>query len=343
MSIKTAIIGASGYTGSELLRVLSSHPEFDVQFATANSKAGQSVHSLYPHLPAFSHLRMEKIEDVQSDIDACDLVFIGLPHGKAMDVAPSLKSKVVIDLGSDFRLKDPALYQTWYKNQHSIPEELPSWTYGLCELFRDDIKKAKRIANPGCYPTATILALAPLLKEGLIESPITVDALSGTSGAGRSPSEKLHFAHVFEDLRAYKVTSHQHTPEIEMALSNFSGKETLVSFTAHLAPMTRGIHATCSATGSEKASRESVFNALFSAYENEPFVTVTDETPGTKQVRGSNHVVIAPYYDRRTNRVIVTSVIDNLVKGAAGQAIQNANIIFDLPEDCGLTTVGVYP
>ena len=343
MNFKTAIIGASGYTGAELLRLLTNHPDFEVTVATAHSLAGKKVTEIYPNLVTYSDLTLKKAEDVKEELSSADLVFCGLPHGKAMDVLSELNNKLVIDLGSDFRLKNLTDYTTWYGKEHSSPEELKNWTYGLTELFREEIKTANKIANPGCYPTASILATAPLVKAGLVEGPITIDAMSGTSGAGRVPGEKTHFAHVDENVSAYKVTKHQHTPEIEMALEKYSGVETKVSFTPHLVPAVRGIHATCSAQLKKPTSQQKIEQIFTQTYKDEPFINTTSAACQTKYVQGSNTLNLSVYVDERCQRVIVTSVIDNLVKGAAGQAIQNANLVLGLDETTGLSTQGVYP
>lgn len=340
---KTAIIGASGYTGAELLRLLANHPKFEVRVATAHSLAGKQITEVYPHLSTYSGESFKSYDDAKEEIDKCELVFCGLPHGAAMEVLPGLNNKVVVDLGSDFRLENIDDYSRWYGKAHKAPDEVSNWTYGLSELFAEEIKGAKRIANPGCYATASILALAPLVKEDLLEGPVTIDAMSGTSGAGRVPSEKMHFSHVDENFCAYKVGKHQHTPEIEMALEKYCGKSVMVSLTAHLVPMVRGINATSSAALKKPISAEKLKDIYEKTYADSPFISILENAPQTKSVTGSNSVQIAPFVDARCQRVIVTSVIDNLVKGAAGQAIQNANLICGLEETAGLSTQGVYP
>lgn len=343
MTIPVAVLGASGYTGAELLRLLAEHPDVEVVVATADSQAGVDVGELYPHLQAYGDLPMRTIDDATDDIAACRLVFCGLPHGEAMRVLPGLDNDLVVDLGGDFRLDDPSEYARWYGTTHAAPDDLDAWVYGLPELLREDIAGADRIANPGCYPTAATLAIAPLLAAGMIEGPVVVDAASGTSGAGRGPKPDLHFAHVFEDVRAYKIAAHQHTPEIEHALELATGRQCRVSFTAHLVPMVRGIHATVSAQLAPGADPGQVADLFADNYGDEEFVAVSATPPGTKQVRGSNMCVLHPAVDLRCGRVIVTSVIDNLVKGAAGQAVQNANIALGLDEGTGLPVEGLYP
>ncbi len=344
MKIKTSIIGASGYTGSELLRLLSQHPHFEVGATTAHSLVGKKISEVYPNLGIYGNKAFTSFDESKDSISGSELVFSALPHGASMSVLPDLENKLIIDLGSDFRLQDSSLYPKWYGRDHIIPEVLKDWTYGMAELFPEQIKKATRIANPGCYPTASSLPLAPLLKEGLLEDgPIQIDAISGVSGAGRIPGEKVHFSHVDENLSAYKVCTHQHTPEIEMALSKFSAKNVAVSFTAHLAPMVRGIHATSSAQVSSGVDEKKLKDALLAFYRNKDFVFVVDDQPQTKAVMGSNAIQMSLKLDTRLGRVIVTSSIDNLVKGAAGQAIQNANLALGLSEFLGLSGVGLYP
>jgi N-acetyl-gamma-glutamyl-phosphate reductase len=343
MKVKTGIIGASGYTGAELLRLLAGHRAFNLEFATADSQAGQEISVLYPHLALFKGQHFVKFEELGASLKEAELIFCALPHGEAMKILPALENKVVIDLGGDFRLEEAAQYIKWYKHEHTAATSLKNWQYGLTELFREEIKKSNRIANPGCYPTASILPIAPLLKEDLIEGIITINAMSGTSGAGRSPSPGLHASHVIENVRAYKIGEHQHTPEIEMALKNYSGKEALVSFTPHLVPMVRGINSTCTVRVKSGVKLEKLFDCLNEAYRNELFVNVIKNNSGTKEVRGTNRAVISVFLDERISCAVLTCVIDNLVKGAAGQAIQNANLIFNLGENTGLQAEGVYP
>lgn len=342
--IKVGIIGASGYTGAELLRLLAVHPSMKLVFATADSQANQPVTDLYPHLSGFSNLQLEKYDSLGNKLKEADLIFCALPHTQAMKSLPRLENKYIVDLGGDFRLDEGTEYSTWYKHEHSCPQELGKWQYGLTELFRDEVRKAKRVANPGCYPTASVLALAPLLKENLIEPPVTINALSGISGAGRVPGPAVHFSHAFEDVRAYKVGVHQHTPEIEMALAKLSGKEIKITFTPHLIPMVRGINVTCTARMISDSTQSQIFECLYEQYKAEKFIEVLNSKPsGTKEVRGSNRAVISAYADMRTGQAIVTCVIDNLVKGASGQAIQNANLMLGFEEDLGLSAQALYP
>ncbi len=345
--VKTvAVLGASGYGGAEVLRLAAQHPNLDVAVTTGETQAGQTVAELYPHLHEYGQLRLVTADQAGNEISGCDLVFSCLPHGAAMAVLGDLGNDLVIDLGGDFRLDSADDYESWYGLDHQAPGQIADWTYGLPELFRLDIEGSRRIANPGCYPTAVALAAAPLVAAGLVEGPIVADAASGTSGAGRAPKPGLHFAHVHEDMRAYKVGEHQHTPEMEMAIARYAGtdaNDVLVSFTAHLVPMVRGIHATVSAQAVPAASATDLNDVLADAYPGEAFVDVVSTPPGTKQVRGTNRVALSAVLDERSGRAIVTAVLDNLVKGAAGQAIQNANIALGLPETTGLPLEGLYP
>lgn len=341
--IFTAIIGASGYGGAELLRLLGAHPRFKPACLIAASQAGRRVADLYPHLARWGDLRFERMEEARAGLERCGLVFCALPHGEAMAVLPELKNGVIIDLGGDFRLQDGAAYKEWYGIEHTCPALLAEWTYGLPELFADQIKTAARISNPGCYATAAILAAAPLCKAALVEGALVIDALSGTSGAGRAPKPEMHFAHVYDDMRAYKAARHQHTPEIEMALALVSGRDVRVSFTPHLVPAVRGIHVTCSAALTRDASEQELLGVYQDFYAGKAFVTVSAEQHGTKEVRGANHVFVTPGLDRRNRRAIITCELDNLVKGAAGQAIQNANIKFGYDETLGLEAQALYP
>lgn len=343
MSFDTAVLGASGYVGAELLRLLAVHPDFDVTVVTAGTQAGREVGDLYPHLGEYADLLMVDLADAAAEVARCPVVFCGLPHGEAMRVLPDLDNELVVDASADFRLDDPAEYERWYGMAHTAPDQLDRWVYGLPELFREDVREADRIASPGCYPTAVVLAVAPLASAGLVSGTVVADCYSGTSGAGRTPKPNLHFAHVHEDARAYSVAGHRHVAEMEMALGSITDRDITVSFTPHLAPMVRGIHATCSAEAAPGATPESVRQAFADLYDEEDFVALAPAPPGTKEVRGSNVVLVHPVLDERCGRVIVTCVIDNLVKGAAGQAIQNANLALGLDEGAGLPLEGLYP
>jgi N-acetyl-gamma-glutamyl-phosphate reductase len=344
VATRVGIIGGSGYTGAELLRLCAQHPDLDVAWATGDTQAGNPIAGLYPSLAAhygdatFATYAPQLIDDV-------DLVFLALPHGESQKLAPQLVDKDVkiVDLAADFRLDDAALYPRWYHDEHAAPGLLGRFAYGLPELFRDDVAKADLVAAPGCYPTAAGLALAPFTRTGTVETTgVVVDAASGLSGAGRGLKHTSHFGTVNEDFTAYGLLDHRHTPEIEL----ITGAQVL--FTPHLAPMTRGILATCYARPTDPAgtSTTTLLDALHAAYDDEPFVVVrtdTDTPPSTKATWGSNSAHVTARYDERTGWVVAIAAIDNLVKGASGQAVQCANILLGLDEAAGLSNIGVYP
>ena len=339
--MKAGILGASGYTGSELLRLLAGHPEFEVAVASAHSHAGEAVGNHTPSLAAaYPGLVYEESDPAR--FDGLDLVFCGLPHGESQRIVPELRSRVgvVVDLAADFRLKDASLYPQWYGEEHAAPALLADAVYGLPELFRQGLAGATLVAAAGCYPTSAGLALAPLVRAGLVQpTGMVVDAASGVSGAGRGLKESLHFGTVDEDFAAYGLLTHRHTPEMEQII----GGEVL--FTPHLAPMVRGILATCYArpNNGTRPTTGSVIAALHDAYDAEPFVVVTDEPPSTKATAGSNAAHVTARVDPRTGWVLSFCALDNLVKGASGQAIQCANAALGLPETTGLPVAGMYP
>ncbi len=337
--IQVGIVGASGYTGAELLRLLAGHPDIEVVLATGDTQAGTSVAVLYPSLSA-AYPSLAFTPYAADAMAGLDLVFLGLPHGASQAIVPELTGKVthLIDLAADFRLQDPALYPQWYGAAHTAPELLPDFAYGLPELFRDDIRAKAHVATPGCYPTAAVLALAPLARAGAIEaSGIVVDAASGVSGAGRPPKPTTTFCAVDEDFTAYGLLDHRHTPEMEQVLG------ASVLFTPHLAPMSRGILATCYARPSGPTSTAALLDLQRQAYADEPFVVVTDGSPSTKATLGSNCAHVTARFDERTGWVVAIAAIDNLTKGASGAAVQCANILLDLPEAAGLPVAGMYP
>ena len=337
--IPIGIIGASGYAGAELMRLLAHHNAFDVGFVTGDTQAGQPVADLYPHLAAVG-AGQEFVKYDPKLLDHVDLAFLALPHGQSMSIAAEIldRDKVAVDLAADFRLKNPDHYEQWYGEPHLAPELLGKFAYGLPELFRDELAGATAVAVPGCYPTAAALAIAPLVRRGLIQAGgVIVDAASGVSGAGRPPKAHTTFCAVAEDFTAYGLLDHRHTPEIEQAA------EASVLFTPHLAPMNRGILATCYAKPTAGTSTDALLAALAEFYADEPFVVVSDRSPSTKATLGSNAARLTVRYDARTHTVVALCAIDNLVKGAAGQAIQCANLISGLDETAGLTAVGVYP
>ena len=342
--MKAGIVGASGYTGAELLRLLAGHPTFEVAVVTAHSNAGQAVATHTPSLAA-AYPGLVYGENDPALLDGLDLVFCALPHGESQRLVPELRGRVgtVVDLAADFRLDDAALYPTWYGAEHAAPHLLGEAVYGLPELFRAGLPGATLVAAAGCYPTSAGLALAPLVRGGVIEpAGIVVDAASGVSGAGRGLKESLHFGTVDEDFSAYGLLTHRHTPEMEQILGADAG----VLFTPHLAPMVRGVLATCygrPAAGSSLPSTADVTAVLHEAYDDEPFVVVTDEPPSTKATAGSNAAHVTVRVDPRTGWVIALCALDNLVKGASGQAIQCANAALGQPETTGLPLAGMFP
>ncbi len=337
--VRIGIVGASGFTGAELLRLAAGHPDLEVVFATGDTQAGTRVADLYPSLAAAYP------ELVFTPYDAAaaaglDLVFLGLPHGASQAIVPGLMGKVghIVDLSADFRLTDPALYPQWYGEAHTAPELLGDFAYGLPELFRAEILAAAHVAVAGCYPTAASLALAPLLRGAVIQADgVIVDAASGVSGAGRPPKPNTTFCAVDEDFTAYGLLDHRHTPEIEQVT------DASVLFTPHLAPMNRGILATCYARPTGATSTAALLDTLRAAYADEPFIVVTDGSPSTKATLGSNCAHVTARYDERTGWVLAIAAIDNITKGASGQAVQCANLVLGLPETTGLPIVGVYP
>ena len=347
MGKRVGIVGASGFTGAELLRLLAVHPDLDVVVATGDSQAGTAVADLYPSLAvAYPDLAFVPYTDGLADELDLDVVFCGLPHGTSQSIVPGLLngSRVVVDLGADFRLKDPDLYPTWYGAAHTAPGLLGDAVYGLPELFRAELASAKLVATPGCYVTTATLAMAPLLSAGLIEpTGIIVDAASGASGAGRPPKPSTTFCAVDEDFTAYGILDHRHTPEIEQNLTHVAGADAQVLFTPHLAPMSRGILATCYARPTGAVTTDQLRDVLHAAYDPEPFVVVRDQSPSTKATLGSQAVHVSAWADDRTGWVVAIAALDNLTKGASGGAIQAANVALGIPEATGLPTVGLYP
>lgn len=333
--IWTAILGASGYVGGELLRLIAAHPELLAAKSFGESKAGQPLATVHPHLAA--HCRDAKFEKFDGSLDGIDLVFAALPHGHSQEIASAILDAGIpfVDLGADFRLDNAAIYERWYGEAHQAPGLLGSFVYGIPELNREAIRGAKAVAAAGCYATAAILALKPLVDAGLVKADaLIVDAASGVSGAGREAKETTAFSTVDGSICAYGLLSHRHTAEMEMALGG------TVLFTPHLVPMTRGILATC--YGEAPAPCDPL-DALHEAYASHSFVHVTNQPPATKWVSGSNGAQLTARYDERTGRVLALSAIDNLGKGAAGQMIQCANLMLGFEETSGLTTIGVYP
>ena len=347
---RIAIIGASGFTGAELLRLCACHPDFEVVLATGETQAGTAVADLYPSLAAhYPDLTYAPADP--SAVDGCDVAFLGLPHGASQALVPELLDRVgyVVDLAADFRLRDAALYPAWYGEDHEVPALLDEAVYGLPELFRVGLAGARLVAAAGCYPTASALALAPFVRAGAIETAgIIVDAASGVSGAGRPPKPNTTFCAVDEDYTAYGLTDHRHTPEIEQSIATLADGTTVsgvsVLFTPHLAPMNRGILATCYARPVDGGlDTDGAMAILSDFYADEPFVVVDERSPSTKATLGSNAAHLTVRVDPRTGLLLAICAIDNLVKGASGQAVQCANAVLGLDETTGLSTIGVYP
>jgi len=342
------IVGASGYTGVELMRLLAGHPGFELKVATGDSMAGEPVSGLYPSLSAAYGDRAYESYDPDA-LDGLDLVFCGLPHGVSMSVVPEFKDRVghVVDLGSDFRLRDADLYPKWYGAEHQCPELLSEAAYGLPELFRSQIEGAGLIAATGCNAATATLTLAPLLANGLIEPDgLVVDLKTGVSGAGRPPKPNTTFCTVDENVTAYSMLTHRHTPEIEQALAEATGTDVSVLFTPHLVPMNRGILATCygrPTVDAQSLDTDSLLALISDYYQDEPFIVVLEQSPSTKATVGANTVHLTARRDPRTGLIMAIGVMDNLMKGAAGMAVQCANLAVGLPETSGLSLVGVYP
>lgn len=336
---QVAILGASGFVGGELLRLCAAHPQLHPARLFGDSQAGAGLGQVHPHLAlAYPDARMERFSP--EALDGIELVFAALPHGQSQAIAPEILGRGIpfVDLGADFRLRDAATYETWYGEPHHAPELLGQFVYGIPELHREAIRGSRAVAAAGCYPTTTILALKPLIDAGLIERDgIVVDASSGVSGAGKALKESTHFNTVAESLSAYGLISHRHTAEMEESLG------ASVLFTPHLAPMNRGILATCYGRATRRMAADEPLKVLRAAYANEPFVHVTEQPPATKWTLGSNAVQVTARYDERTGRVLAIAALDNLVKGAAGQMIQCANLMLGIEETAGLPLCGVYP
>jgi len=345
--IKVGIVGTSGYAGSELLRLLQGHPEAEVAYVASTSKVGQKVSEALPGFAGVVDLVFEPV-DPQAMAKRCDVVFTATPHGVAMGLAQEILAggAVLIDIGSDFRFPDPQIYEAWYGQAHTAPELLPRAVYGLVELFREQIRRADLIANPGCYPTSALLALAPLAATDQVElDRVVICSMSGVSGAGATPKPMYHFPDCVENVQAYGMPRHRHTPEIEQGLARLLGRAVPpLSFTPHLIPMSRGIMTHVNVQAKAALTQEDLVALYRDFYKDAPFVRVLgDRLPQTKLVAGSNFCDLAPRYDARTGRVLVASVVDNLVKGAAGQAIQNMNVRFGLDEKMGLWHAPVSP
>lgn len=346
-TLTVAVIGSSGYTGGELMRILLQHRHVTVTTVTSERSAGKPITTIFPHLAGLTDLVAEPL-DPETVAKKADAVFLALPHVTAQAAAAAFLSlgKKVIDLSADFRLKDPATYETWYEHCHQHPDLLSKAVYGLTELHRDEIRSAALVANPGCYPTGAVLGLAPLIKNKAIRlDSIVIDSKSGVSGAGRSPSPAHHFPEVNEAFLAYKIGTHRHTPEIEQELSRLAGETITLSFTPHLVPMNRGILTTVYATLAAPRDTGALRTLYEDAYRDEPFVRLmpAGDPPNVRNVRGANFCDVNVFSDRRTGRAVVVTAIDNLVKGAAGQAVQNMNVMMGFEETEGLKFAGIFP
>lgn len=345
--VRAAIIGSTGYGGVELIRLLAGHPQVEVTSVVSSSSAGAPIAEGFPHL---NEIRTDLLDDVDPALikSKADVVFVATPAGVASKISPSLLAEglKVIDISGDHRLKDRGEYETWYKKEPAAQEYLDKAVFGLCEVYGDAVRGADFISNPGCFPTATLLGLVPAVKAGFIDpASIIVDAKSGVSGAGRGVSLGNHFSEINENFKAYKLNKHQHIPEIEQVLSDAAGKKVVTTFSTHLVPMTRGIMSTMYATVTGTHTNEDFISLYRNYYEGRHFVRIRQDGtwPATKEVAGSNYCDIGFAVDARTNRVTIVSVIDNLVKGAAGQAIQNLNLMMGWDESLGLRFVPVYP
>lgn len=346
--LKAALLGASGYTGADLLRLGLRHPNLDFVALSANSHAGKPIGAVFPHLAGFGLPDLVTAEQVSAK--GLDVVFCGLPHATSQKLVAAMVSESptvrVIDMGADFRFSDPAVYAATYKSEHVAPKLQKVTAYGLTEHNRKQIAKARIIACPGCYPTATLLALIPLVKSGAIQGEdIIVDAKSGVSGAGRGLKLGSLFSEMGESLAPYSVGNHRHAPEIEQELTRFAGSPITVNFTPHLIPMSRGELVTCHVKLGKAKSAANLRRALARAYADEPFIRIAPEgeMPSTGAVRGSNYCVINVFDDRIPGRAIVIAALDNLVKGSAGQAIQNFNVAFGFPETTALDQLALFP
>ncbi len=333
-TLKVCVFGATGYTGIELLRILKKHPYLKVTSLISQTYKGKRVGDVLPFLDLDLTFEEAPSEDFH-------VAFLCLPHEASLEIVPKLlkEGKRVIDLSGAYRIKNPSLYPDYYGFQHPYTKELERAVYGLPEVFRDQIKNAQLVANPGCYPTATLLGIYPVLKEGLNVKKIFVEGISGVSGAGRKTAQKFHFPEMTENAFAYSVGKHRHTPEMEDVIKRLTGKDIYVRFTPKVVPMSRGM--ICSIVF--ECEKLNLFDLYMETYKDEPFVRVVKEPPMTKYVSGTNNCMIYPYYDERVESAVIMSVIDNLGKGASSQAVQNMNIMFSIEESTALDYLPVFP
>jgi N-acetyl-gamma-glutamyl-phosphate reductase len=343
--IRIGVLGASGYTGADLIRLAACHPHIEIGVLAASSHAGKPLAEVFPHFAFLKAPDLVKAED--ADWESCDAVFCGLPHGTAQDLIKGLPHDLrVIDMSADFRLRDVKTYERWYGRAHVARDLLADAVYGLPEHYGELIAHARLVACPGCYPTAALLSLLPLVSAKLIDpADIVIDAKSGTTGAGRSAKQNLLLAEAGEGLSPYGIASHRHAPEMEQEIGQAAGQDVTINFTPHLIPMSRGELVTCYVRLADGASDDDLRRALRDAYEDKPFIHVAPKgvVPATQNVRGSNYCQIGVFTDRIPGRAIVIGAIDNLVKGSSGQAVQNFNIMFDLPETTGLQQLPLFP
>jgi len=341
---KIGIIGATGYTGSELSGILINHPEAEISVITSESRAGERFSDVHPFFRNIVDNKLESVNNI--DKYDLDLVFLALPHGVSMDFVKHFANKnfKIIDLSGDFRLSDAKTYASWYQKEHSYPKGIEDAIYGIPELFYKDIQGARLVANPGCYPTCSILGAAPLLSGNKVKtSTVIIDSKSGVTGAGVKAKPVTHFSNVNDNFKAYSLKTHRHTIEIQETLGKLSGEETTVQFTPHLLPVDRGILSTIYLQPTEKMEENSLKDIYAYFYKHADFIRLCDNPPAIKDVRGTNYCDIFVTLDNRTGLIIVVSVIDNLVKGAAGQAVQNMNIMLGLKESAGLNQIPVNP
>ena len=345
--IKAGLIGATGLSGIELVRLLHEHPEVEFSLLSSQTYSREKIADIYPHLLGKVDIQLTDL-DMDEMVSKSDVIFVALPHGHSADIIKKARGadRKVIDLGADYRFDDLNVYESWYETEHNGSELLSEAAYGLPEANRQLIKESRIIANPGCYPTSAVLALMPALRNNLIEiEDIIIDSKSGVSGAGRKLDVDFLYSTCNESVGAYKIASHRHTPEIEQELSKIAGEPVSLLFTPHLIPMTRGILTTAYAKIKDSCSSEEAREIYGKAYENEPFVNLLESGvwPRTKWVSGSNNCYVNIQLDEKSGRLIVVSVIDNLIKGAAGQAIQNMNLVFGFDEESGLKNTAIYP
>ncbi|MBN9598816.1 MAG: N-acetyl-gamma-glutamyl-phosphate reductase [Afipia sp.] len=347
---RVGILGASGYTGAELVRLLLRHPRVQIALLTADRRAGQAMGDVYPQFAPYDLPRLVAIDDVDWAAEKLDLIFCALPHATTQKVLKDVLEKApdtkIVDLSADFRLEDPAVYAKWYGHEHHALELQKEAVYGLVEFYRRDIRKARLVANPGCYTTTAQLPLIPLLKAKAIETDeIVIDAASGMTGAGRSAREEMLFSEVSDGFNAYGVGHHRHMSELDQEFSKAAGKEVIATFTPHLAPMNRGIFATIYVRGRRGKTAQDLHEILVKQYEKEPFVYVLPfgKTPHSRHVRGSNMTFIGVANDRQPGRAIIVSTLDNLTKGASGQAVQNMNAMLGFPETTGIDQAPMFP